>query len=211
MTLIAEPQVNAYSEADIRKLPSDVSKYSSPAWWGMVFFIVTEATLFAMLFVSYFYLRVRADSWPMGEIEDPKLRIPIMMTFLLVGSSIPMYLAERSIKRDNIAGLKAGLVISAVMGLMFMGLFAKEYHDDLREFWPTMNAYGSIFFLITGLHGIHVVIGLIMNGFTQLRAWLGHFDGGHHIGVSAPALYWHFVDAVWVFVFTIVYLSPHMS
>jgi heme/copper-type cytochrome/quinol oxidase subunit 3 len=88
---------------------------------------------------------------------------------------------------------------------------AMEYPDILRhEFTPRTNAYGSLFFTITGLHGAHVAVGLLMNAWTQLRAWQGAFDEHRHVTVQNFVMYWHFVDVVWVFVLSTLYLSPHL-
>jgi len=206
VTTVAEPVV-----APADALPVDVAGSRSTSWWGMVLFIVTEATLFLLLFVSYFYLRFRAVHWPIGDVEPPKLALPGAMTAVLLGSSVPMFWAELGIKKGNVRRLEAGLAASAALGVGFLVLMGVEYAQDLKDFTPRTNAYGSIFYLITGLHGAHVCIGLMMNGFTQLRAWLGHFDAHRHAAVQNAALYWHFVDALWVLIMLIVYLSPHTS
>ena len=80
----------------------------------------------------------------------------------------------------------------------------------LEEFTPRTNAYGSLFFAITGFHGMHVMVGLLLILFVQVRAWLGHFDRTRHLHVQTTAMYWHFVDAVWVVIMLSLYIGPHL-
>ena len=176
--------------------------------WGIALFIATEAALFGCLLFSYFYLRVSAATWPPAGIEPPELALPLLGTALLLSSSIPMWFAERSIRRGRQGGLALGLALSFAMGATFLGIQVIEYARE--PFTPSTNAYGSLFFTITGLHGLHVLAGLLMNGVAQVRAWLGHFSARRYLAVQNTALYWHFVDAVWIFIFAALYLSPHL-
>ncbi|MDQ3941057.1 MAG: cytochrome c oxidase subunit 3 [Actinomycetota bacterium] len=183
----------------------------SPGWWGMIGLISTEATLFATLLVSYFYLRFQSTpQWPPDGIARPTLELPMIMSFLLLGSSIPMHFAERGIRKGHVAALKAGLLVAFVMAAAFLGLMGVEYVEKLAEVTPRTNAYGSIFYATTGFHGTHVFVGVVMNLWLQVRAWMGHFDEERHGHVQNVTLYWHFVDAVWVFIFVSLYLSPNL-
>ncbi|MGH2808599.1 MAG: cytochrome c oxidase subunit 3, partial [Actinomycetota bacterium] len=82
--------------------------------------------------------------------------------------------------------------------------------EALHDFTPTTNAYGSLYFTVTGFHLMHVIVGLVMNMWVQVRAWKGAYDQNRHVSVQNFTMYWHFVDVVWVFVFSTVYLSPHL-
>ena len=180
-------------------------------WWGMVLFITTEAAVFASLIASYFYLRFRATpAWPLGGIPPPELRLPLVMSAILLSSSIPMAFADRGIRKGRVGRLKLGLAVTFLLGATFLGLQGQEYITKLKEFTPQTNVYGSLFFAITGFHGLHVAVGLLMNLFAQLRAWLGHFSGGRHLHVQTTAMYWHFVDAVWVVIMLSLYVGPHL-
>jgi heme/copper-type cytochrome/quinol oxidase subunit 3 len=178
----------------------------APGWWGMVLLIVTEATLFASLIAGYFYLQSNADSWPPAGTEVPELLLPLIGTVLLVGSSLPMWWADRSIAAGNHLGLRIGLALGFLMGAAFLGIQIVEY--SRKTFDLDTNTYSSLFFTITGLHGLHVLIGLLMNLYVQLRAWLGHFSPRRRLAVQNTVLYWHFVDAVWIVILATVYLSP---
>ena len=180
-------------------------------WWGMVFVIVTEATLFAVLLASYFYLRFTSDgAWPPDGIGDPKLLKPTVMTALLVTSSVTVWYAERSVRRDDLRGLRLGLAATFLLGIGFLALQFVEYRELLREIHPSTDAYASSFFTITSLHGAHVVVGLLLLAWTQFFAWRGAYRSENHVAVQTSALYWHFVHGVWLFVFLALYLSPRL-
>jgi cytochrome c oxidase subunit III len=185
------------------RLPTTAAGARSTAWWGMVWFIAAELALFGTFLASYFYLRFQASSWPPGEVEDPDLVIAAIMTALLLSSSVPMWFAERGIKRGDVGALRLGLALSMALGLAFLGVATYEFATATFS-WRT-DAYGSLFLFITGFHAAHVVGGLLMNGFVQARAGRGHFDGEHHAAVEVTALYWHFVDAVWIALYVALY------
>jgi heme/copper-type cytochrome/quinol oxidase subunit 3 len=179
-------------------------------WWGMIWLIATEATLFAILLASYFYLRFRHPEWPLEHIEPPKLEVPLIMTAILWSSSIPVHIAEKGIEKGNQGKLKWGLALGFLLGFIFLAItVGLEWPETLHEFTPRTNAYGSMFFTVTGFHLSHVIVGLSVSAFTQVRAWQGAFDEKKHVSVQNFAMYWHFVDIVWLFVFLSLYISPH--
>jgi heme/copper-type cytochrome/quinol oxidase subunit 3 len=184
--------------------PTSKPAYAT-AWWGMVVLIATESMVFVILLGSYFFLRATAPHWPPGVIKGPELRLSVPFSFVLWGSSIPIFYAESAIRRGSQRGLRAGLAVSAVMGLAFLAYTAKDFRD-LTFGWRD-NAYGSIFYTIVGLHALHVFVGLCMNGLVQVKAWQGKFTASRHTTVEVFSLYWHFVDAVWIFVFASLFLS----
>ena len=194
----------------IEDLPEHAEGPRSYGWWGMVWLIATEATLFAALIATYFYLRFRSGPvWPPDGIEKPELALPLVMTAILLSSSIPVHLADRAIKKGNTTLLKVGLALGFVLGAAFLALtWGIEWPGELEEFSPTTNVYGSLFFTVTGFHSAHLVVGLAMSLWTQWRAWSGAFDEHRHLTVQNFTMYWHFVDVVWIFVFATIYLSP---
>jgi heme/copper-type cytochrome/quinol oxidase subunit 3 len=179
-----------------------------PAWWGMVMLIITEATLFVYLLASYFYLRAQAPTWPPGGIERPELLVPSVNTVILLSSSMPMWWADSGIRTGRQLRLMLGLAASFGLGAVFLLFQAFEY--TRLGFAPQINAYGSAVFTLTAFHAAHVLVGLVMITVMQLRAWLGHFDAWRHLAIQTTALYWHFVDGVWVFIFAALYLSPYL-
>jgi cytochrome c oxidase subunit III len=189
-------------------LPVSDEGRSTP-WWGMVCLIMTEATIFAGLIASYFFLRAASKQWPPPGVEEPKLTLSIIMSFVLWGSSIPMLFAERGIKHGNQARLRVGLLAAWIMGAAFLGYSMKDF-SELKFSWQ-QNAYGSIYYSTVGLHTLHVFVGLVMSTVVQIKAWLGKFSEDRHVTVQVYAMYWHFVDAVWLFVFPTFILSPHIK
>ena len=193
-------------------LPSYANGSTSFAWWGMAWLIATEAALFATVIVSYWYIRFRSGPiWPPEGIAAPELALPLVMSAILWSSSIPVHLADRAIRRGDQQRLRFGLLAGWLLGAAFLSLqFAVEYPSVLDEFTARTNAYGSMFFTLTGLHGLHVLVGLALSVWVQVRAWRGAFDERRHVSVQNFAMYWHFVDVVWLFVLLTVYVSPHL-
>lgn len=189
-------------------LPTQVSGSRSVGWWGLICLILNEIVLFASLIASYLYIRFNSPAWPPSSIEPPELVMPAIMTVILLSSSVFMHMAQLGIKRGQRGRLRISLLIAFGLGIVFLGFQAYEYtHPDVL---PTDNAYGSLFFAITGIHGIHVLLAILMNGYLQLRAALGHFSARRYQGVENVTLYWHFVDVVWLFIVATLYISPHL-
>jgi heme/copper-type cytochrome/quinol oxidase subunit 3 len=187
------------------RLPVDGVGKQATGWWGMILLITTEAALFAYLLFSYFYLGSMArGAWPPSG--PPALRLALPNTAILLLSSGAMWWAESGARRGEQGRLRLGLAATLLLGLVFLAIQAVEYSD--QRFTPRTNAYGSLFFTITGFHGAHVMVGLLMIAVVTVRAWLGHFSARHHLAVTNVSWYWHFVDVVWLAVFTSLYLSP---
>ncbi len=185
-------------------LPSAKRGYST-AWWGMATLIATESRVFVCLLGSYYFLRASSNQWPLGGISPPELRLSVPFSLVLWGSSLPVFYADAAIKRGSERGLRAGLLLSSLMGVCFL-LFTAMDFNDLHFGWRT-NAYGSIYYTTVGLHALHVIIGLGMSVIVQIKAWQRKFTAERHTSVEVFSLYWHFVDAVWVFVFATFFLS----
>ena len=190
--------------------PGNVTGGKSTAWWGMVLLIFTEATFFAILLTTYWYIRFsHGPVWPPDGIEKPSLFLISIMTPILLLSSAPMHWAETGIKKGRTGRLKVGLFVTFAMGATFLIMQGFEYHDLVKEFTPRTDVYGTLFFTITGFHGLHVLIGLLMNMWIQYYAWRGRFTAERYTHVEVVAMYWHFVDAVWVFILASLYPAPH--
>ncbi len=186
--------------------PEELSGSHATAWWGMLALIATEATLFVLLICSYFYLRWQSPRWPPEGIPLPEFTYIIPATVLLLGSSLPVAWGEWGIRHDRQGALRIGFLVAWLMACAFMALELWEWTH--LSFGPQRNAYGSLFFTITGFHLAHLSVALCLSAYVQVRAWLGHFDARHTLAVENVSLYWHFVDAVWVAVFLTVYISP---
>ena len=174
---------------------------------GILLFIVSEVMLFGAFFASYFFLRVVVDpgSWPPEGFELP-VAVAGVNTAILVSSSFTVHYALESIRRNNRRGLKLGLMATWMLGATFLFIQLNEYVHI--GFSGRDEAFGSIFYGLTGLHGAHVFVGLLLLSFANIRAFRGHFgpEAKDHLGVEVPGIYWHFVDVMWIIVFTTVYV-----
>jgi cytochrome c oxidase subunit III len=175
-----------------------------PRVLGMFLFIASEVMVFGSFFTAYFFVRVVAGSpWPQPPFELPVF-VAGVNTAILVTSSFTVHWALQSIKKDHRAGLQAGLVLTIALGTVFLLTQFREY--SRVGFAPSDGAFGSIFFGLTGLHGAHVFVGLTLLTFAAIRSFRGHFSAAHHHGVEIPGIYWHFVDVMWIVVYTTIYI-----
>jgi heme/copper-type cytochrome/quinol oxidase subunit 3 len=196
-------------------LPEPSTSVHDTTQWGMSLVCISEGVFFACALASYFYLSGRSPVWPPAGIDPPDLRVPTAMTVLLLCSSFALAWGERGFKRGLTRRLPQGIALTIVLGLGFLALQVREYGDKLRHFVPQTHAYTATFFTITGFHGMHVAVGLLMLALLGVRALRGHFSTHPrpqgHAAVSATSLYWHFVDGVWLVIFTTLYLFPHVG
>jgi heme/copper-type cytochrome/quinol oxidase subunit 3 len=196
------------TSAEPRLLPPGRMSHREVGYWGMVLFCLTEAALFAYLLSSYFYLAVSNPFWPPAGTERPKLEKPLWMTALLLSSSIVLVFAEKMRERGKKAQYLAGVSLTILLGLGFLALQGAEYHEKLMKMAPREHAYASIFYLITGFHGSHVALGLLMLLWTLVADARGRLSVEAPLAVKNTSLYWHFVDGVWLAILTCLYLSP---
>ena len=175
--------------------------------WGIALLILTEAVLFASLLSAYFFLRSNNPVWPPNDISLPEVILPVVATVVLISSSGVLIWAERRLKSGQLGNFKLGLLLTILLGVVFLGIQVYEYTK--LEFRPQDGAYGALFYTVTGLHGLHVLVGVISLSVMLLWAMLGYFTPKRHLSFSNISLYWHFVDGVWLFVWTSLYLSPH--
>lgn len=190
-----------------RELPADGAKRRASGWWGVWTLIATEAALFAYLLFGYAYLAAQSHgAWP---AELPRLRLSLPNTVILIASSFVFWWAEAGIRRGERGRLMIGLGITFIMGAVFVGVQWTEWRN--KKFALSDSAYASSFFTTTGFHMAHVVGGLLVIAVLLLWAALGKFGQGRHTAVSIGAAYWHFVDVVWIAVFTTFYVLPYLA
>jgi cytochrome c oxidase subunit III len=175
---------------------------------GMMLFIATEAFLFILLFFSYFYLS-RGDARWLRE-EPPKLPLAFVLLVILLSSSGVIFWGERQIKKGNTFRARISLVATIVLGLIFMGVQVVEYADHLKTLSPRTNAYGSIFYTITSFHAAHVIMGLLILAYVLILPHLEPTTEPPHRPFHNAAMYWHFVDIVWIFVVALLYVLPNL-
>jgi cytochrome c oxidase subunit 3 len=175
-----------------------------PQLLGMLLFIISEVMVFGAFFTAYFFIRVvDGNPWPAEGTELPKL-IAGVNTAILLSSSVTIHWALHSIKNGNRAGLKAGMLTTFFLGATFLFVQINEYAHV--GFAPYDSAQASVFYGLTGLHGAHVFVGLVLLAMVTVRSFRGHFSPEQHRGMEIPGIYWHFVDVMWVIVYSTVYL-----
>ncbi len=193
---------------DISHLPNLVSGSRGTIWWAMVLLLVVEATVFGTLIASYFYLRMTEPDWPPAGVDPPKLLLPTINTLILVASSVPVYLADTGIARGNQRRLVAGMVAAALMAAVFLVLKVIEY-SSVTYAWDS-HAYGSIVWLIIGFHSSHVGSVVLKTVVVAILGARGYFTAERHLGVEINGMYWHFVVAVWIPLYLVLYWSPRL-
>ena len=181
---------------------------------GIVLFIVSEAVMFGAFFAQYFYNRILSDGWPnrAGLPADfervPAFPLPVVLTIVLVASGFTAHWAQSAIGRDDRDAFQGWLIVTILLGLGFLAGQAYEYTTLIvnEGFNITSGIYGTVFFSLTGLHGLHVTIGVLLLIGVLIRAFLGHFSSRSHFGAEGTILYWHFVDVVWIALFSTLYV-----
>jgi cytochrome c oxidase subunit III len=183
---------------------ANVSSRVEAQFLGMLLFIISEVMLFGAFFTAYFFVRVVGEvDWPARGEELP-VAIAGVNTAILLSSSFTMHWALEGARNGNRNALRVGLLTTALLGLTFLTIQVNEYVH--LGFAPGDNAQGTIFYGLTGLHGAHVFVGLSLLTFATVRAFRGHFTAKEHRGVEVPGIYWHFVDVMWIFVYSTLYL-----
>jgi cytochrome c oxidase subunit III len=171
---------------------------------GMLLFVISEVMVFGAFFTAYFFIRIaQGQSWPAPGTQLPEL-VAGVNTAILVSSSFTLHWAQESIKKGNRFGLKAGILLTFLLGCTFLFVQINEYANI--GFAPQDHAQQTIFYSLTGLHGAHVFIGLLLLLSVTIRSFRGHYSPESHRGVEVPGIYWHFVDIMWIIVYTTVYV-----
>jgi heme/copper-type cytochrome/quinol oxidase subunit 3 len=186
---LAEPSKQPPREAALRRTARP------NGWWGMAMLVATEATLFATLIASYFYLRFKAVAWPPAGVEPPDVVVPIVLAAVLVSTSVPMQLAQAAVRRERLGATRAFLLLALLVQAGYLGVQIARFVDSLDRFTPQQNAYGSIYYTLLGAHHAHVLAGI------ALDVWLlGKLSRGltnyRLIATESIVLYWHFVNVL---------------
>jgi cytochrome c oxidase subunit 3 len=173
--------------------------------FGMVTFLIAESAIFLGLFTAYLIFRSTAQVWPPEGTPERELLLPGINSIILIASSFVMHQGQSAIKKNDVSGLKLWFGLTALMGIIF--LLGQGYEYFHLEFGLTTNLFASFFYVLTGFHGLHVTLGLLLILAVLWRSREnGHYSSQSHFGVEAAELYWHFVDVVWVILFILVYL-----
>ena len=186
--------------------------------YGMILFIASEVMFFVAWFWAYFnvalfpsesieYLRsaFTGGVWPpKGTAPLDPFHLPLFNTLILLTSGTTITWAHHGLLHNDRTALKYGLILTFLLGMLFTSVQGYEYAH--AEFAFKNSIYGSTFFMATGFHGFHVIIGTIFLIVCTIRAYAGQFTPKQHLGFEFAAWYWHFVDVVWLFLFTCIYV-----
>nr|QTF76103.1 cytochrome c oxidase subunit 3 [Holarthrothrips indicus] len=177
--------------------------------WGMILFITSEVFFFVSFFWAFFHSSLSPDSsigamWPcMGIKSFNPMGIPMLNTLILLTSGITVTWSHHSLMMGNMKSAKFSLLLTCMLGVYFSIMQLYEY--KMASFTIADSVYGSTFYMATGFHGIHVLVGTIFLTTCLLRMTMNHFSSHHHFGFEAAAWYWHFVDVVWLFLYIFIY------
>jgi cytochrome c oxidase subunit 3 len=171
---------------------------------GLLVFLASEFLMFAGFFATFLIFRSTISEWP-PEGTEVELLLPAINTVILVSSSLVINLGTKAIKKNDLAGMRKWFAITAAMGAIFLGGQIYEYLS--LGYGLTTNLFSNCFYLMTGFHGAHVFIGLLLIlGVLWRSRRQGHYNDVTHVGPEMAEVYWHFVDVVWIVLFTLIYI-----
>jgi len=191
--------------AKLSVLPIDQTR-GIQAVWAL---IATEGTLFASMFGAYYYLGTNKDRWALQH--PPHLVYPFILLAILLASSGVLHWGELQVEKEQYLAGRIALWLTVVLGLGFLVLQGFEYASEWGDLTPDSNSYGSIFYTITTLHAAHVIVGLLILTYVGFQPRYGFARRSPHLPYQVASRYWHFVDAVWVFVVTLLYVIPNIQ
>ncbi|MBW4651998.1 MAG: heme-copper oxidase subunit III [Kaiparowitsia implicata GSE-PSE-MK54-09C] len=172
--------------------------------WGLLTFLASESLMFGGFFATYLLLRGAAAQWP-PEGTEVELLLPTINTVILVSSSFVIHLGDTAVKKNDVKGLRLWYIVTAVMGIVFLA--GQVYEYATLGYGLKSNIFANCFYLMTGFHGLHVFIGVcLILGVLWRSRRSGHYSSSHHTGVEMAEIYWHFVDIIWIVLFTLLYI-----
>ena len=175
---------------------------------GFFFFLASEGMIFVSYFEYLYLTRFSSSQWPPAGMPKLATSMPAIATLILVGSSFTLNWAVRALLKGHKAAAKNWMLLTIAMGITFLGFqgFEWGYLNHVVGFTATTGAFSSAYFLMTGFHGAHVTVGLIMLSLVYWRMEKGEYTEEYHMSLKAAEYYWHFVDVVWIILFFSLYL-----
>jgi cytochrome c oxidase subunit 3 len=195
----------------LASMPHDTHGGTSNPVLGMILFITSEVMFFGGLFAAYFALRSTAEQWPPEELAHTLQILPFVgpATILLIISSFTCQYAIWAIRRDDRTVFLRSMAVTVALGIVFLLMQITDYALLGSEgLTLASGTFGTTYYTLTGFHGAHVFGGVIMLSVILYRGMAGQFSGRHYDAVEGASLYWHFVDVVWIVLFTLLYLVP---
>jgi cytochrome c oxidase subunit III len=171
---------------------------------GLLTFLLSESLMFGGFFAAYLFFRGITEVWP-PEATEVELLLPTINTIILVSSSFVIHLGDAAIKKDDVQGMRKWYRITAIMGAIFLIGQVVEYMT--LGYGMTTNVFSNCFYLMTGFHGLHVFVGLLLIlGVLWRSRREGHYSAHKHTGIEMAEMYWHFVDIIWIVLFSLIYV-----
>jgi len=187
---------------DVAELPTVVFSHRSLMWWGTLGLMAIEGFVFALVIASYFYLRSHQETWPLTALP-PDLLWGTINTGVMLASFLPAHLAKRAGERMDLPGVRLWLVASVLFGIAFTVIRGFEF-ATLNVRWDS-NAYGSVVWLLLGLHTTHIVTDLLDTIVLTVLFFTGPLDGKRYVDVSENSFYWYFVVGTWLPIYFVIY------
>ncbi len=191
--------------AKLSSLPIEQNRGKHAMW----FVIATEAMLFACMFAAYYYLGNNKDRW--AHESAPELSFPFILLAILLSSSAILFFGEQQVKKANYTAGRIAVWITILFGLVFLCLQGYEYYSEWMTTAPYNDSYTSAFYAITMLHGAHVCVGVLLLFYLGIMPRYGETLRTPHRPYTTLAMYWHFVDAVWIFIVALLYVIPNIQ
>jgi len=195
----------------LASMPHDTHGGTSNPVLGMILFITSEVMFFGRQLAAYFNLRANAPQWPPEEFTHTLKILPFVgpATILLIISSFTCQWAVWAIRRDDRTVFIRGMAVTVVLGIVFLLMQITDYAFLGSEGLTLASGqFGTTYYTLTGFHGAHVFGGVVMLSVILYRGMAGQFSGRHYDAVEGASLYWHFVDVVWILLFSLLYLLP---
>jgi len=192
---------------EVSSLPTYGYSHRSLMWWGTWGMMLIEATVFVMAIGCYLFLRSHADSWPVSRFPPDLLFGSINVAILLI-SCLPNHWAKMAAEKEDLPKVRVWLVVCLLFSLAFVGVRVFEFMH-LNVSWDS-NAYGSIVWLLLGLHTAHLLTDTIDSALLTVLMFTGPLEGVRFVDVSENAMYWYFVAFTWLPIYAVIYLLPRV-
>jgi len=171
---------------------------------GFIIFLCSESIIFFSFFIGYIVLKITSPTWYPDGVNGIAVRDPLINTIILVSSSLVIYFAERFLHKKNYWGFRIVWLLTMLMGTYFV--YGQYIEWSELTFSLNSGVFGSLFYLLTGFHGIHVISGILLMGLMLVRSFIpGNYKNGE-MGVESISLFWHFVDVIWIILFVLIYV-----
>jgi cytochrome c oxidase subunit I+III len=203
--MIRQRAIAGHRVVDVSELPDNAFGHQGLVWWGTVGFMVIEGSMFVMVLITYFYLRLRVDEWP-PSAPNPRLFYGTLNLLVLIVSGVPNHLAKVAAEKYSLIGAQFWLVVCVLFGVALLVIRAFEF-TVLNTRWDD-NAYGSMVWCLMVLHTIHLATDVVDTGVLTALMFTGPVTKKRFIDVAENGLYWYFILLWWIPIYLTVYFAP---